>query len=412
MTDSSQIDVPATVLDLDAQVELDTITVLHIDDDADFLELAKTFLKRSCDAIEVITETNVDDALAQLEDGHPIDCIVSDYQIPGKDGLEFLRVVREDFPHLPFILFTGKGSEEVASEAISAGVTDYLQKEKGTDQYEILANRIENVVAGYRLQHSSAERERRLETLTSNLPGIVYQCYNEEGWPMVSVEGECQELTGYSSGILERGEVTYGADLIHPQDRNNVWEAVQEAVATDEPFEVTYRILTADKTEKWVWERGRVAYSESDGTNILEGFVTDITSRKEGGEHELAQSPSRLSTLFNNTTECVAYCEFPGDSPIILDVNPAFEDTFGFDTGELVGEELEEAASPQERREEVHQLSQQVKRGETVETEIRCQTADGVRTFDYRAVPIDAEDETTKMYALFTDMTERTQDKQ
>jgi DNA-binding NtrC family response regulator len=54
--------------------------------------------------------------------------------MPGVDGLEFLASVREEYPDLPFILFTGKGSEEIASEAISRGVTDYLQKETGTDQ--------------------------------------------------------------------------------------------------------------------------------------------------------------------------------------------------------------------------------------------------------------------------------------
>ncbi len=61
--------------------------------------------------------------------------------MPGQDGIEFLESVRAIDEKLPFILFTGKGSEEVASEAISAGVTDYLQKHQGTDQYTMLANR-------------------------------------------------------------------------------------------------------------------------------------------------------------------------------------------------------------------------------------------------------------------------------
>jgi DNA-binding NtrC family response regulator len=73
--------------------------------------------------------------------------IISDYDMPGMDGLEFLRTVRETRPDLPFILFTGKGSEAVASEAIAADVTHYFQKRSGPEQYELLANRIENAVS-------------------------------------------------------------------------------------------------------------------------------------------------------------------------------------------------------------------------------------------------------------------------
>ena len=82
--------------------------------------------------------------------------MVTDYDMPGRDGIEFLEAVREEHPELPFILFTGKGSEAVASETISAGVTDYLQKEAGTEQYAALATRIRNVVTRYR-------RERELQ---------------------------------------------------------------------------------------------------------------------------------------------------------------------------------------------------------------------------------------------------------
>lgn len=58
----------------------------------------------------------------------PIDCIIGDYQMPGMDGIELLRAVRAEFPDLPFVLFTGKGSGAIASEAISAGATSHVRK--------------------------------------------------------------------------------------------------------------------------------------------------------------------------------------------------------------------------------------------------------------------------------------------
>lgn len=83
--------------------------------------------------------------MAALADAE-FDCVVSAHEMPGRNGIEFLELVREEYPDLPFVLFTGKGSEAVASDAISAGVTDYLQKGSGTEQYELLANRIVNAV--------------------------------------------------------------------------------------------------------------------------------------------------------------------------------------------------------------------------------------------------------------------------
>ena len=118
---------------------VETIRVLHVDDDPDLADMVAAFLEREDDRITVRTAPSARDGLDLLTE-HEVDCIVSDHDMPGQNGIEFLRAVRKERPNLPFILYTGKGSEEVASDAISAGVTDYLQKESNTDQYAVLAN--------------------------------------------------------------------------------------------------------------------------------------------------------------------------------------------------------------------------------------------------------------------------------
>lgn len=138
------------------------IRVLFVDDEQRLVEVAARFLEDLRESFVVVTETSASDALDRLDHEGVPDCIVSDYRMPGLDGLEFLEAVREEHSKVPFVLSTGKGSEEVASEAISAGVTDYLRKDTGTDQYAVLANRIENAVAQRRAERALAERERRL----------------------------------------------------------------------------------------------------------------------------------------------------------------------------------------------------------------------------------------------------------
>ncbi|MXV63256.1 GAF domain-containing protein [Natronorubrum sp. JWXQ-INN-674] len=143
------------------------ITVLIVDNEPGFANLAGEMLERERDSIVAESATKAEEALEALEN-RQIDCIVSDYEMPTMTGLELLERVRDVDPDLPFILFTGRGSEEIASEAIAAGVTQYLQKEAGKEQYALLANQITNAVSQYRTETELRESERRYErTLTT-----------------------------------------------------------------------------------------------------------------------------------------------------------------------------------------------------------------------------------------------------
>ena len=149
----------------------DAISVLLVDDDEDFVALASTLLEAESDRIETTTETRPADALDRV-DLDAIDCIVSDYRMPKMDGIEFLETIRADYPELPFILFTGKGDEEVAKQAISADVSDYMVKDGSAEQYAISATRIENLVDQYRTRQRSHHRQR-LDALSQRVVEAV-----------------------------------------------------------------------------------------------------------------------------------------------------------------------------------------------------------------------------------------------
>jgi len=141
------------------------IHVLYVDDDPALVDLVGEYLEREVERLEVDTATDVDEALDRFHDpDEQIDCIVSDHEMSGMDGLAFLRAVRETDPHLPFLIYTGRGSEEVAQEAISQGVTDYMQKARGMAQYAVLANRVVQAVEKYRAERDTRRRLLALET--------------------------------------------------------------------------------------------------------------------------------------------------------------------------------------------------------------------------------------------------------
>jgi PAS domain S-box-containing protein len=151
----------------------DTIHVLHVDDDPEFTDLTAAFLRREYDFV-VHTATHPDQGLTIL-DANDVDCVVSAQEMPGRTGIEFLEAVRETRPELPFILLTGQGSEAVASDAISAGVTDYLRKGGAADKHAVLANRIRDAVADRRAAADADRRRHRLEQILKTVPSCVVQ---------------------------------------------------------------------------------------------------------------------------------------------------------------------------------------------------------------------------------------------
>jgi len=126
---------------------------------------------------------------------------------------------------------------------------------------------------------SVEETERMLRTLLGNLPGMAYRCTNQDDWAMEFVSEGSVDLTGYPPEVLMGAGPPYYGDLIHADDREGVWAAVQEAVDSGNPFVLEYRLITAQGDERWVWERGRAVDIAEDGVAILEGFITDITDR-------------------------------------------------------------------------------------------------------------------------------------
>lgn len=252
------------------------VHILHVDDDPELRALAATFLQREREAFGVDTAASGQEGLERLA-GTRYDCIISDYEMPGMSGIEFLGAVRESHPELPFVLFTGKGSEEVASEAISAGATDYLRKGEASERYALLANRIESAVGATR----TAERAALQEHLRDHAEVVG----KTGAWQVDTETGElhCTVGTRQILGVDKGDEPTTLDGVIeyyHPEDRAPLREMLEQVQASGEAATGEWRLRSADGGRRFV--EVSVTPVEADGELVaLRGVIDDTTERTE-----------------------------------------------------------------------------------------------------------------------------------
>lgn len=247
------------------------------------------------------------------------------------------------------------------------------------------------------------ESQRQLVTLMSNLPGMAYQCKNDPHWTMKFVSQGCQKLTGYTAeDLIDNARISY-AEIIHPDDHQIVWNNIQEAIKRRESFQLTYRILTADGNEKWVWEKGKAVFTSKDKADMLEGFITDITDRKQT-EEALRQSEEKYRNLVENINDVLFTTNEKG---IITYISPPIKIIIGFNPEQIIGKPFQEFLH-QEDLSKIKQQFQKVMMGEIEASDYRLITKTGeIRWIRSSSRPILKEDKPVGLQGMLTDITEK-----
>ncbi len=148
-------------------------------------------------------------------------------------------------------------------------------------------------------QFESSEQiaqDRTYLRLLSNLPGMVYRCRNDADWTMEFVSEGCFRLLGFPPEDLLSSHYTY-ASLVHPDDLTNLQQTVKEALSLSRQFDIEYRVCLPDGRIKWVWERGSGVYDDNGTTIAIDGFISDITTRKKAEQLVQRQTAFRALIL-------------------------------------------------------------------------------------------------------------------
>jgi PAS domain S-box-containing protein len=304
------------------------ICVLCVDDEAEFIESAKQLLELET-SFHVDLAYSVKDALEKMA-SKVFDIIVSDYQMPGKNGLDFLKELRDSGNDIPFILFTGKGREEVAVKALNLGAARYFNKFGNPETvYCELVHGIRQAVAQRQVEKEIWDREERLRAIVASSPdamiitdlhGIITDC-NLETLKLLEASSMSEVIGKHYQTLLTK------------EEQEKIGFAVKELFETGFLANPESRVLTKSGSEiaiEFSANTLRDAYGKPVGAIAL---ARNISDRKKS-EATLQQSESKFRSFFENSPD---YCYIISPKGEILEINKSALEGLGYSKKELLG---------------------------------------------------------------------------
>lgn len=293
--------------------------ILHLEDSPGDAELTRTIVAREMDDCQLHTVADRTGYLAALQQGG-YDVILSDYTLPGFDGLEALALAREHAPEIPFVFCSGSIGEDRAIAALQAGAADYVLKDRLTRLGPVLR----------RVLHEATERRARLDAERSLR--ISYERFDFVARATNDILWDWNILTDriWRSEAFQRhfghatdeqsGMSSSAPKHIHPDDIARVTTGLRHALEHGrDSWSDEYRFQRADGSYAEVLDRGFIQRDATGRAVRMLGSMQDITARK-AAEAGLRDREARLRAIIDNEPACVKLVAPDGT---LLDMNPA-----------------------------------------------------------------------------------------
>ena len=259
------------------------LRVLHLEDNAGDRDLVSHVLRSHGIDCEIVCADSRAGFLEVLEKGG-VDVVLADYRLPAFDGLSALALTRARHPELPFIFVSGTLGEEALVEALKAGATDYVLKERLPRLGPAVLRAIEerDVRDERRLaEEAFRETELRFRQAVDHVQDVFY-LMNAESFETVYVNPAYERIWGRSrESLMSRPESWLEA--LHPEDRAGVETRYRRSLEDRAEYVQTYRVVQPGGAVRWIRDRA-FWFQDPDGKWQLGGFAEDITESKETEE--------------------------------------------------------------------------------------------------------------------------------
>ncbi len=316
-----------------------SITVLYVDDEPALLDPVRHYLERK-GTFTVETTTSAKSALSLLRK-RSYDVIVSDYQMPVMDGIQFLKLLRQENNPIPFILFTGKGHEDVVVEAYNAGADFYIPKGGNPKAMFLdLTQKITQIVTRRRSELALFESEERYRKVVEQSHDAIFIYQKSK---LVFVNNQVVRISGYAKEDFPGLNIW---EIIHPDDKEPLIAIAREQESgTGVPRTFETRILTRSGELRYL--EIAVTSLAFNGVESVLGSARDITERKHA-EEALRKSEEKYRSIFNTFDDLYYQTDMNG---IITTLSPSCKKITGWDPSELIGLQVTDLYPfPQQRK--------------------------------------------------------------
>lgn len=295
------------------------------------------------------------------------DLVLSDYIMPGFNGLEAYEIVKQIQPLVSFVLISASIGEPLAVEAMRRGVSDYIMKENLNRLGSVALREIKetrNRVEFSQLRKKFVDEKEKAASILEASETLFYHGILTNDEYQLRVSENCEMITGYTKDELLKIKKPLFFGLVLEGDRPKVAEELQKAISSGEYFTIEYRILKKDGSILWINNYGKVISHHENSQTIIEGHIKDITKTKIL-QNELLDNQVRLKSILNSAPIGIATIR----ERKFTYLNPSFCKICGYQAGELMGKDARSLHFTDEEYQRIGQLISELNKDKSISGE-------------------------------------------